>query len=104
MAKERLPFGRRRSGRQWLRRPEARFYDRLLVLLANKGHVKPAHVSPREFAVELARSYRDLAEVPRWTDWFYEAQYGRRGLDKDQWIQIKSFLQRLREDAPFGTR
>ncbi len=104
MVKERWSFGRQRQGRRVMRRPEARFYDRLLLLLANKGHVKPAHVSPREFATELARSYRDLAELPQLTEWFYGAQYGRRNLGKGQWAQVKAFLQRLREDAPFGTR
>lgn len=104
MVKERLPFGRRRQGGVLVRRPEARFYDRLLLLLANKGHVKPTHFSPREFAVDLARSHRDLVELPGLTDWYYEAQYGRRGLSRVQFTRIKEFLQRLREDAQFGTR
>ncbi|HKQ50339.1 MAG TPA: DUF3488 and transglutaminase-like domain-containing protein [Phycisphaerae bacterium] len=104
MIKERLPIGRRRRGGVMVRRPEARFYDRLLLLLANKGHVKPAHFSPREFAVDLARSHRDLAELPGLTDWYYEAQYGRRDLSRVQFAHIRTFLQRLREDAQFGTR
>ncbi len=104
MAKERLAFGRQRPGWQWARRTDARFYDRLLLLLANKGHVKAASASPREFALELARSYRDLAELPRLTEWFYEVQYGHRTLEREQAAHVKEFLQRLREDSPFGTR
>jgi hypothetical protein len=91
-------------GTRIVRHPEAKFYDRLLLLLANKGHVKPGHLTPREFAVALTRTHSDLAPLPEFTEWFYQAQYGRHGLSKDRWERLRTFLLRLREDASFGTR
>jgi len=90
----------KRTGPQ--RRGEAKFYDRLLLLLAHKGHVKSTQTTPREFADALARSQEDLIRLPEITDWFYEVQYGGRSLSRQQWMQIKSLLQRLREDPSFG--
>lgn len=90
----------KRAGSQ--RRSEAKFYDRLLLLLAHKGHVKPAQSTPREFAVALARSQDDLIHLPEITDWFYEVQYGGRSLSRDRWMRIKGLLQQLREDTSFG--
>ncbi len=86
------------------RRPEARFYDRLLLLLAAKGHVKPAHLTPREFAEALARKHKDWAELPVFTEWFYEAQYGSRSLAVERWERLRSFLRLLREGAAFASR
>lgn len=86
------------------RRPDARFYDRLLLLLAHKGHVKPVESTPREFARRLARSHADLTELPELTEWFYRAQYGRRPLATEQQERVQAFLRRLREGPPFGVR
>ncbi len=103
MLKENVESGRR--GRQArVRQAEARFYDRLLLLLANKGYVKLSHLSPMEFARDLARANRDFAELPLLTQWYYTAQYGRRTLSPAQSTRIKAFLGRLREDASFGNR
>ncbi len=85
-----------------VRRPEARFYDRLSMLLAHKGHVKPAHLTPHEFAVSLSRSSDDLSPLPEFVDWFYATQYGERTLGREQQERIQLFLQKLREDASFG--
>ena len=101
MIREYIP-GKRPQHRGLTRRSEARFYDRLLLLLANKGHVKDAHTTPREFARRLARAHVDLTDLPELTDWFYEVQYGQRPLSRDRWGRIRSFLQRLREDPSFG--
>jgi transglutaminase-like putative cysteine protease len=95
---------RQDTGARIVRRPEAKFFDRLLLLLANKGHVKPEHLTPREFAAGLARRSQDLSELPEFTEWFYRAQYGRWRIDSDRWQRLKSFLQRLREDSSFGAR
>ena len=86
------------------RRPEARFYDRLLLLLANKGYVKPTHQTPREFAAELAATHRDLAGLPRLTEWFYQAQYAGRAPSREESAAIKNLLVRLREDPAFAAR
>jgi hypothetical protein len=103
MIRERLcTWGRR--GRSLARQPEARFYDRLLLLLAAKGHVKPAHQTPREFAGSLARRHRDFGELPVYTEWFYEVQYGGRTLGGSRREGVQSFLQRLRDDSAFGAR
>jgi hypothetical protein len=101
MVRERLPRQNRR-GAGPVRRAEAKFYDRVLLLLANKGHIKPAQQTPREFAEELARRYPDLALLPEITHWFYESQYGHRVLSADRHQRLGPFLQRLREDSAFG--
>jgi hypothetical protein len=95
-------LGADRAAGRLVRRPEARFYDRLLLLLANKGHVKPRHVTPREFAAELAASDSDLADLPQFTEWFYQAQFAGRPLAADQWERVRLLLRRLREDPAFG--
>ncbi|MCB9851916.1 MAG: DUF3488 domain-containing protein [Phycisphaerales bacterium] len=86
------------------RRPEARFYDRLLLLLAAKGHVKPPHVTPREFALKLSAAHEDLRALSDFTEWFYEVQYGQRDLSESRWQRLRQFITRLREDAAFGSR
>ncbi len=102
MLRENMSTRRRRERSP--RQVEARFYDRLLLLLANKGHARQQHQSPMEFAVDLARAHRDFALLPRLTECFYRAQYGRRSLGRDEAAQIKDFLAKLREDPTFGTR
>ncbi len=84
------------------RRSEAKFYDRLLLLLAHKGHVKSAQSTPREFAEATARSDDDLICLREITDWFYAVQYGGRSLSRQQSMQIRGVLQRLREDPSYG--
>lgn len=93
-----------RAGPTIQRLPAAKFYDRLLLLLANKGHPKPPAHTPREFARRLAETHVDLAEVTTLTEWFYEAQYGNSEPDRDRRIQTAEFLTRLREDPSFGVR
>ncbi len=99
--RELLP-GRLRSGQSFVRHPEARFYDRLLLLLASRGHIKPSHLTPREFATELAAEHPDFAELPTYTEWYYRAQYAGHGLQPEQAKRIKSTLARLRQDMEFG--
>ncbi|HWL95227.1 MAG TPA: DUF3488 and transglutaminase-like domain-containing protein [Phycisphaerae bacterium] len=101
MLREYLP-ARRRSTRAFVRPAEARFYDRMILLLANKGHLRPPQATPREFAERLSRAHHDLGEMPELVEWFYEAQYGARPLGRDRWQRVKRFLQRLREDPSFG--
>ncbi|HPF41697.1 MAG TPA: DUF3488 and transglutaminase-like domain-containing protein [Phycisphaerae bacterium] len=86
------------------RRPEAKFYDRLLLLLATKGHVKPPHVTPREFAMKLSAADEDLRAMTDFTEWFYEVQYGQRDLSESRWQRLRQFITRLREETGFGSR
>ena len=99
--REYLPVGRR-TRRGLIRRNEARFYDRLLLLLSRRGHEKPTHQTPREFARSLADSDGDLAELPACMEWFYEAQFGRRNLDEDRRKRVAALLDRLRETPLFS--
>ncbi|MBX3396481.1 MAG: DUF3488 domain-containing protein [Phycisphaerae bacterium] len=101
MLREYLPKGKLRP-RAIIRKADARFYDRLIVLLENKGHVKPATATPREFAERLSRSNHDLAMVPEIVDWFYEVQYGGHTLGRSRLERVREFLRRLREDPSFG--
>ena len=101
MVRERLPRHKRR-GAGPVRRAEAKFYDRVLLLLANKGHIKQVSLTPWEFAEEVARRHPDLAQLPEITCWFYETQYGCRELSAERRERLGIFLQRLREDSAFG--
>jgi transglutaminase-like putative cysteine protease len=103
MIKERLPL-RRRHSISVVRRSGARFYDRLLLLLAAKGHVKPPHQTPYEFAADLARTNPQFADLPSFVRGFYEAQFGQRELPPEQLASIREFLKRLREEPAFGMR
>ena len=103
MVREYLPGPRHRQVGP-IRRAEARFYDRLLLLLRYKGHAKSAQTTPREFARALARSHTDLAGVPEFTEWYYDVQYGRKPLGAQRKDRVRTFLQRLREDHSFGTK
>ena len=103
MVREFLPRQAQQGGRQQ-RRTGAKFYDRILVLLANKGHAKPGHVTPREFAAQVSQTCPDLSQLPQFVEWFYEAQFGRRNLGNDRWESLRDFLQRLREDRAFGVK
>jgi hypothetical protein len=87
-----------------IRRAEARFYDRILVLLAHKGFARHSSLTPMEFARALARTHRDLAELPLFTSWFYDAQFGGRSIDRGQSQRLRGFMRRLREDPAYGTR
>lgn len=101
MLREYVPGGKR-LGRPIVRPADARFFDRMLLLLADKGHVKPPHATPREFATRLARANDDLVEMPEFIDWFYETQYGRRALGRQRAARVRRFLRKLREDPSFG--
>lgn len=92
------------SSATFVRRPEARFYDQLVMLLASKGYNKAPDVTPREFAGWLARAQPDFADMPDFTEWFYAAQFGRVGLAPDRRRRLRDFLKRLREEPAFGTR
>ncbi len=81
---------------------DARYYDRLLLLLARKGHQRPGFQTPREFARGLAISHAELAELPLLTEWYYEVQFGGRPLGRARSERIRRFLRALREDPGFG--
>lgn len=101
LLREHLP-SRRGDGRRVHRRFEARFYDRLVRLLARKGHVRAPHLTPREFAASLADRYRDLADLPEFVVWFYEAQYAGRPPDRQRRSRLRDFMQRLGDEPAFG--
>lgn len=101
MVREYLPRGGLLP-KSFVRQADARFYDRMILLLENKGHIKPASATPREFAQRLARAHHDLGEMPEFIEWFYEAQYGGQSLGRQRWDRVKEFLRHLREDASFG--
>lgn len=103
LARELLPRGRRGVTAP-VRVPEARFYDRILLLLARKGHVKAERETPREFAARLKLRHLDLADMPDITELFYAAQYGARMLEADARERVNGFMQRLREEPGFGAR
>jgi len=103
LVREFLPRGRRGFSAP-VRVSEAKFYDRVLHLLARKGHVKADRETPREFAARLKLRHLDLEELPAITEMFYAAQYGARTLEADARERVSTFMQRLREEPGFGAR
>lgn len=103
LVREFLPRGQRGVAAP-IRVPEAKFYDRVLHLLARKGHVKAERETPREFAARLKLRHGDLEEMSDITEMFYAAQYGARSLEPDARERVSIFMQRLREEPGFGAR
>jgi hypothetical protein len=93
-----------KTHRGLVRRAEARFYDRLVLLLSRRGHVKSADQTPREFAQSLAVADAELAELPECIEWFYEAQFGRRSLGEERHSRVTALLNRLRETPLFAMK
>lgn len=103
LVREFLPRGRRGLSAP-VRVSEAKFYDRVLHLLARKGHVKADRETPREFAARLKLRNLDFEELPAITEMFYAAQYGARTLEPGARERVSHFMQRLREEPGFGAR
>ena len=85
-------------GRFWDRRGQGavRFYRELLGVLARKGFVKEAGVTPREFAAGVeARGRPDFIGVSRVVDLYYGVRYGRRRLSGSEQQQIDQTLSHL---------
>jgi len=89
------PFGGGRfrgSGAQG----SVRFYRELLRILARKGFVKGAGMTPREFAAGVeARARPELAGVSGVIDLYYGVRYGGRHLSESERQQITQIISRL---------
>lgn len=83
---------------------DARFYDRMLLLLARRGFSKSSHTTPREFALQIAAKNPALSDVLRVTDAFYEVQYGRHTLSQSERARVQRVLEYLRDGRPFLAR
>lgn len=96
MIHERLP--RLKRDTSYARRAaQARFYDRLIMMLERQGLSRPPGFTPREFARDLVRTRPDLAGVVLLIEWFYEAQFGARVMARERLMQIERMLDQLRE-------
>lgn len=102
IAREFLP--RRFRPGDYPRAADARFYDRLLMLLERRGFRKPPTLTPAEFAEHVAQRAPNFAPVIDLTRWFYDAQYGQRTLSPAQRGQVREFLRFVREGPPLGMR
>ncbi len=102
MAREFVP--RQKDAGIGPRHPDARFYDRMLLLLRRRGFVKPRSATPAEFAESVADADPRLADIIPCTAWFYESQYGRCALDPQQRAAVRGFLEYLREGPPIRIR
>lgn len=88
---------RRRLRPREPRLADARFYDRVLATLARHGFHKPAALTPREFAAQLAGEDPARRDLLTLTGWFYAAQYGRQTFDAAQRMALRDALRRLRQ-------
>lgn len=101
MVRDYLPAPRRTAPTH-PREPTARFYDRLLRQLARLGYEKPPELTPREFAARLAHENERLATVVPLTDWYYEAQYGRRPPSEERRQRIGELIGEIAKLAAGG--
>ena len=73
-----------------------RFYRELVGVLARKGFVKEAGVTPLEFAAAVeARGQPDLVGVSRVVDLYYGVRYGARRLSASDQQQIDQIMFRI---------
>ncbi|MCI0408512.1 MAG: DUF3488 and transglutaminase-like domain-containing protein [Acidobacteria bacterium] len=75
-----------------------RFYRELLGVLARKGFVKEAGVTPREFAAAVeARGRPDFVGISQLVDLYYGVRYGGRQLSESDQQQIDQIMLRIAE-------
>jgi transglutaminase-like putative cysteine protease len=98
-----LPSLLRKRSISTLATPEARWFDRLLAVLAAYGFTPVPGQTPREFATTVAESLRrnpaavSLAEVPLdWVEAYYETRFGGRPLPPDRLAALESRLDDLK--------
>jgi hypothetical protein len=82
--------------------PEARWFDRLRVLLARHGFHPIEGETPREFAMRVSAALQqksttlELAEVPLdWVEAYYEGRFGARPLAEDRQSRLEIRLAEL---------
>ena len=92
----RLPGFRKRrliSGK-----PQIRFYQTMLRLLAKKGITRPASTTPGEFARYIAQQHAPYGEAVRYlTEAYHAVRYGRAELPRADLAQIEQQLRTLKK-------
>ena len=72
------------------------FYDTLLSLLEERGCVRPVHLTPREFALQLsqlpAAPYRS---INRLTEIYYRVRYGQQQLSPVQQRRLEKVVEQI---------
>jgi len=86
------------------RQKDARFYDRMLLLLERRGYARPAQATPREFADDVAAREPALKDIRRVTEAFYEVQFGGRPLAQSDRARIQRIIEFLRDGRPLLPR
>jgi hypothetical protein len=95
VAVRKRPFGKgkRRSGGA---QGAARFYRELLRVLARRGFVKGAEMTPREFAAGVeAHGRPELTGVLEVIDLYYGVRYGGRDISESEREQIARTIKRI---------
>jgi hypothetical protein len=89
---------RKRKQRIQLLRSPILFYQQMLTHLQKRGFLKPAAVTPAEFAKQvgtaLPAANNDVASI---TDLFYKARFGNYQLNSEDFKKIESALARLEQ-------
>jgi hypothetical protein len=84
---------------------QARFYTRLLELLARRGHAKPSWRPPLEHAAAIAPADAALAEAAgRVSDLYYRVRFAGRDLSDTERAEAASLLERVSEPLKRGRR
>lgn len=82
---------------------DSAFYPAMLAILARKGLVKQAHLTPGEFAQLVRRRHPLCADdVHRLTSLYYAVRFGQQAVSPDDAQAISDILRRLKRMKPAG--
>ena len=82
---------------------DSAFYSAMLAILARKGLVKQAHLTPGEFAQLVRRRHPLCADdVHRLTSLYYAVRFGQQAVSPDDAQAISDILRRLKRMKPAG--
>ncbi len=94
---------RGRSERERQRRPQVRFYSKMLKVLRRKGILKSPSLAPMEFARRaVSVGGREFAGAERLTEKFCAVRYGGKELTAEELTGVEEALWRLRRAPRVG--
>ncbi len=71
------------------------FYDRMQIVLAEKGLIRQPHQTPMEFALAV-----DMPEAVNITEKYNRVRFGEKSLSSDEQKTIEIWLTGLKDDSP----
>ena len=77
----------------------SRLYARMLEAVARAGYLKPAGLTPLEFAEQLGGSFSGSDQVQRFTGIYYDVRYGQQELSRERSRELDGLLGEIRQEA-----